>query len=142
VTPTLRPRAPRRPPCSGWNRVSFWANAISNEAIRRFLIATFERPISKGAFWERLSRNRLKGILYDLMGRLMSRLSSVTRIGEKLMHQLGVSALYLVDSSSITLWDGVCESYPGTHMHAAIKWHACFDLLLGQIRLSPPWSKR
>ncbi len=32
------------------------------EAIRRFLIATFKRPISKGAFWERLSRNRLKGV--------------------------------------------------------------------------------
>lgn len=43
------------------------------EAIRRFLIATFEKPISKGAFWERLSRNRLKGILHDLMERLMNR---------------------------------------------------------------------
>lgn len=103
------------------------------EAIRRFLIATFERPISKGAFWERLSRNRLKGILHDLMGRLMSRLSSVTRIGEKLLHQLGVSALYLVDSSSITLGDDACESYPGTRTPAAIKWHACFDLLLGRM---------
>jgi hypothetical protein len=103
------------------------------EAIRRFLIATFERPISKGAFWERLSRNRLKGILYDLMGRLMSRLSSGARIREKLMHELGVSALYLVDSSSITLWDGACESYPGTRTHAAIKWHACFDLLSGHM---------
>jgi hypothetical protein len=103
------------------------------EAIRRFLIATFERPISKGAFWERLSRNRLKGILYDLMGRLMSQLSSGARIREKLMHELGVSALYLVDSSSITLWDGACESYPGTRTHAAIKWHACFDLLSGHM---------
>lgn len=103
------------------------------EAIRRFLIATFERPISKGAFWERLSRNRLKEILHDLIGRLMNRLSSETRIGEELVHQLVVSAIYLVDSSSITLRDGACESYPGTRTHAAIKWHACFDLLSGRM---------
>jgi hypothetical protein len=41
----------------------------------------------------------------------MNRLSSATRIGEEIVHQLVVSAIYLVDSSSITLRDGACESY-------------------------------
>jgi len=32
----------------------------SLEAMRRFMMATFGLSISQGAFWERLSRNRLK----------------------------------------------------------------------------------
>jgi hypothetical protein len=105
------------------------------EAIRRFMIATFAIALSKGAFWERLSRDRLQGILYDVAGQLMSRLSSRVRIGEDLVRQLGVSAIYLVDSSSLTLGDGARESFPGTRTRAAIKWHACFELLSGHL----PW---
>jgi len=31
------------------------------------MINTFDISISKGAFWERLSRNRLKNILHEIL---------------------------------------------------------------------------
>lgn len=104
------------------------------EAIRRFMIGRFEVSISKGAFWERLSGQRLKEHLHALLAQLMSQLSAQAMVGEKLLKGLGVSGLYLIDSSSVSLWDGARESHPGTWTWAAIKWHACLDLLSGQTR--------
>lgn len=104
------------------------------EAMRRFMIGHFEVSISKGAFWERLSGQRLKTQLHEVLGQLMSGLTAQAVVGEKLLKGLGVSAIYLIDSSSVTLWDGASESHPGTRTWAAIKWHACVDLLSGQTR--------
>ena len=104
------------------------------EAIRRFMIGRFEVSISKGAFWERLSGQRLNAQLHEVLAQLMSRLSAQAVVGEQLLKGLGVSTIYLIDSSSVSLWDGASETHPGTRTWAAIKWHACIDLLSGQTR--------
>jgi hypothetical protein len=109
------------------------AKRFGLETIRRFMISTFKVRISKGAFWERLSRNRLKNLLYGLVFELMNRLRATVMVGEEILSKLGVSSIELMDSSSITLWDGASESYPGTRTNAGIKWHACFDLLAGKM---------
>jgi len=105
----------------------------SIESIRRFMIYTFEVRISKAAFWERLSRNRLKNILKDLLADLIKKTPSLAIVGEEILDKLNVSSILLVDSSSITLWDGAKKSYPGSRSFAGIKWHACFNLLSGKM---------
>lgn len=104
------------------------------EAIRRFLIGQYSISISKGAFWERLSGRRLKTQLYAVLGELMSRLTREVVAGQALLKALKVEGIYLLDSSTVTLWHGARQAYPGTWTTAAIKWHACFDLLSGQLR--------
>ena len=105
----------------------------SIEAIRRFMINTFEIHISKGAFWERLSRKRFKNILHDVLADLIKKIPSLALVGEEVLDKLKVTSILLIDSSSITLWDGAKESYPGTRTFAGIKWHACFNLLSGKM---------
>ena len=104
----------------------------SLEAIRRFMINTFEVNISKGAFWERLSRKRLKNMLHDILADLIKNIPSVAVVGEQILVKLNVTSIFLIDSSSITLWDGAKKSFPGTRTTAGIKWHACFNLLSGK----------
>ncbi len=105
----------------------------SLEAIRRFMICMFGISISKGAFWERLSRERLKNILRDILADLIKKIPSVALAGEEILNKLKVTSILLIDSSSITLWDGAQNSYPGTRTLAGIKWHACFNLLSGKM---------
>jgi hypothetical protein len=89
------------------------------------------QDISRSAFWERLSRTRLKNYLKRVVGELMSQMSRSASIGTELLDQLGVSAIRIIDSSSISLWDGAKKTFPGTRTTAGIKWHACFNLLTG-----------
>jgi len=46
---------------------------------------------------------------------------------------LGVTAIWLVDSSSVKLWASAKNHVPGTRTAAGIKWHASFDLLTGML---------
>jgi len=57
----------------------------------------------------------------------------LTIVGEDILDKLKVSSILLVDSSSISLWDGAKKSYPGSRSFAGIKWHACFNLLSGKM---------
>ena len=107
------------------------SKTFSLEAIRRFIKTTFEKEIGRSAFWERLSRQRLKNILKTLIARLVRDLSTTAFFGADILMQLRVDAIWLIDSSSITLWDGAADEFPGTRTYAGIKWHACFDLLSG-----------
>lgn len=104
----------------------------SLEAIRRFMINTFEIRMSKGAFWERLSRKRFKNMLHEILADLIQKVPSIAVVGDEILAQLKVTSILLIDSSSITLWDGSKKSYPGTRTAAGIKWHACFNLLSGK----------
>ena len=105
----------------------------SIESIRRFMIYTFGVRISKGAFWERLSRKRFRNILQTILADLIKKMPSLAIIGEEILDKLKVSSILLIDSSSITLWDGAKKSYPGSRSYAGIKWHACFNLLSGKM---------
>ncbi len=66
--------------------------SASLEAMRRFMIATFGIHISKGAFWERLSRNRLKKILSHTLADLIKKIPSVTVIGKEILDKLKVTS--------------------------------------------------
>jgi len=63
----------------------------------------------------------------------MTQLSGGMLIGPEILPLLGVSGVFLVDSSSFTLWGGAKNDYPGTFTTAGIKWHACFNLLSGKL---------
>lgn len=106
---------------------------FSLEAIRRNLISKLDMSIGKSSFWERLSRKRLKDFLKAVLGMLLTRLASPIMFGENILATLKVTAIHLVDSSSITLWDGAKDDFPGTRTHAGIKWHTCFDLFSGKM---------
>lgn len=104
------------------------------EAMRRFLISRFEVSISKGAFWERLSGQRLKTMLEEVLAELMTRLSCQAVSDLRGLSQLKVKGIYLLDSSTLSLCQGARHTYPGAWTTAAVKWHACFELLSGQLR--------
>lgn len=107
------------------------SKTFSLEAIRRHMKAQLNQDISRSAFWERLSRDRLKKYLKAVVAELMSRMSTSALIGTELLRSLGVGGIWLVDSSSISLWDGAKAAFPGTRTEAGIKWHASFNLLTG-----------
>ena len=107
------------------------SKTFSLEAIRRSMMGHLNKEIKRSGFWERLSRARLKKHLRAVVGELMDRFKSSMGVGEGILAQLGVSAIWLVDSSSITLSAEAKKAYPGTRTAAAIKWHASFDLMSG-----------
>lgn len=107
------------------------SKTFSLEAIRRHMKEQVNKDISRSAFWERLSRQRLKNYLKAMVAELMTQLSTSALIGTHLLSQLGVCGIWLVDSSSISLWDGAKSAFPGTRTAAGIKWHASVDLLTG-----------
>lgn len=107
------------------------SKSVSLEAIRRHIVARFGKKTSRSAFWERLSRDRLKNILKEMISQLIVDFSTAAVLGTNILTLLGVSAVLLIDSSSMTLWDGSAENFPGTRTFAGIKWHGCFDLFSG-----------
>ena len=107
------------------------SKTFSLEAIRRSMMAHLNKSISRSAFWERLSGNRLKKHLREVVAELMSQLTTSVSVGQGILKKLDVSAIWLVDSSSITLLTGAKNTYPGTHTKASIKWHAGFDIMTG-----------
>ncbi|MCP4258748.1 MAG: IS4 family transposase [Planctomycetes bacterium] len=107
------------------------SKTFSLEAIRRHMKAQLNQDISRSAFWERLSRDRLKKYLKAVVAELMSQMSTSALISTELLRSLRVDGIWLVDSSSISLWDGAKASFPGTRTEAGIKWHASFNLLTG-----------
>ncbi len=116
------------------------SKTFSLEAIRRFMLSQLQTRISRSAFWERLSRKRLQRFLSEVVAELMGKLTASVLRGEQILEQLGVSSIQLVDSSSITLWDGAKKDYPGTRSTAGIKWHLAWDILSGAMcwfRITP-----
>ena len=103
------------------------------EAIRRFMKAHLNKEISRSAFWERLSRDRLKNCLRGVVAELMVTLTSSVTIGYQILKPLGVTDIWVVDSSSITLWARAKNHFPGTRTAAGIKWHTAFNVLTGMM---------
>ncbi len=103
----------------------------SLESIRREMKNNLNKDIKRSAFWERLAGNRTKAYLKSIVAKLMNQFSSTLLMGNNILKQLNVSAIWIVDSSTITLRDGAKGSYPGSGSAAGIKWHACFDALSG-----------
>lgn len=109
------------------------STTFSLEAIRRFMKAHLNKEISRSAFWERLSRDRLKNCLRGVVAELMVTLTSSVTIGHQILKQSGVTDIWVVDSSFITLWTRAKNHFPGTRTAAGIKWHTAFNVLTGMM---------
>ncbi len=105
------------------------SKTFSLESIRRTMQNYLNKKISRSAFWERLSRERLKQYLRGVVAELMSELTTTVLVGNQILKPLGVAAIFVIDSSTITLWESAKDRFPGTGAAAGIKWHACFDVL-------------
>jgi hypothetical protein len=102
--------------------------------IRRFMMAETNTYISRGAFWERLAGNRFKKIMESLVEKLMSNTIGLALTASDILCLLKVTGILLIDSSIIRLSDEARRKFPGTRSKAGIKWHACFNLLSGQLK--------
>ena len=69
-----------------------------------------------------------------VLGEVMKRVCAVSLLDAELPRRLGVKSVVLLDSSSITLWDGSRSRYPGTWTTAAMKWHVCWDVLAARVQ--------
>ena len=105
------------------------SKTFSLESIRRSMIDCLHKNISRSAFWERLSGKRLTRILRGLIEELMTQFSDTLKVNNGLLEKLGVTAIEVVDSSSITLSEKARDAFPGTRTKSSIKWHASFNLL-------------
>ena len=106
----------------------------SLESIRRHLKAITGENIARSSFWERLATKRTHKYLQQLAEILMKTLSEKMQVTSSLLETLKVKGIYLIDSSTITLWDGAKDALPGTFFTAGIKWHACFNLITGALQ--------
>lgn len=107
------------------------SKTFSLESIRREMKSHLGKNISRSAFWERLAGNRTKNFLKETVARLMKQFSSMQLTGGNFLKKLNVSAIWVIDSSTITLKDGAKKYFQGTGSAAGIKWHACFNVLSG-----------
>lgn len=68
-----------------------------------------------------------KKLLIEIMGTMKGTLL----VGEKILRQLGVHGVYVVDSTTITLPDWAALHFPGTGSDAAVKWHTVLNVFSG-----------
>ena len=102
-------------------------NALSFESTRRDLILQTGTPISRSAFWERLSTNRLFQILVDIFARMTCLLSKKTKCDDTLLQALGVEGISLFDASIVTLPEQAKKDFSGTFTESGLKLHLEMD---------------
>jgi hypothetical protein len=105
----------------------------SLDAIRRNLKNLCQQDISRSSFWERLSRKRLTQFLNKAIIELLKQFGTSLVGGGNLLERLNITGILVIDSSSFTLWDGSKDSFPGVSTTAGVKFHACFDILTGEL---------
>jgi len=106
---------------------------FSLEAIRRKIMGLLDVEIPRSSFWDRLSTKSLTTHLQNLLGHFMGTMEIPLLRGQTLLTALNVKSIYLIDSTSISLWDNLKKLFPGTRTTAGVKWHACFNLLTGML---------
>jgi hypothetical protein len=121
----------------------------SLNALRRSVMNSLGKKLSRGGFWERISTDRIFNFMILLVQ------SSIQQMGEvfipsnqlkALASVLKVKGILVLDSTSISLPEIAGAIFPGPRNNVApavIKWHNCFDLFGGCIKwfdLSPGTS--
>jgi hypothetical protein len=102
--------------------------------IRRQFASSLGVFLARSSFWERLSTKRLTEFLTQSIRELVANLASKQNMGVEILALLQVSAIYLLDSSSVTLPKEAKPSFPAPRNNvvpAAVKWHLCWNLLSG-----------
>lgn len=105
-------------------------------SLRRSIIGHTNTQMSRGTFWERMATKRLVDILTFLVTTLMARFAIQVGVAIPLLEQLGVTAIYLLDSSSVSLPEGAAKNYPAPRKNvvpASVKWHFLFNVLDGNM---------
>lgn len=77
----------------------------SIESIRKSMKDHLGKGIKRSSFWERLASNQLKKHLHMIIAELIEQFNSTFSIGKDILTLLNVSAIILLDSSTITLID-------------------------------------
>ena len=110
------------------------SKTFSLESIRRSVNSATGSPISRSAFWEKLSSKRLSRILSAALNDTTQLLSYNCGINSDLMQALGISGLSFFDSTSVTLREKAKEYFDGTFTASAIKFHLESDGFSGAIK--------
>lgn len=109
-------------------------NGRSIANLRRQLNSSLGVLLARSSFWQRLSSKRMTSFLCHAIRDLVQNLGGKLRINQDILEKLGVRAVYLHDSSSVTLLDGAKGDFPAPRNNvapAALKWHLCLNLFSG-----------
>lgn len=106
-------------------------------SLRRGLIELSSVSLQRGAFWERLATKRLFFLLCTSVQRLIQHLAGKHGGGRRLLQQLKVKSILILDASTITLTKKRASAHfpaPPNNGPAGIKWHICLNALSGVIK--------
>lgn len=106
---------------SGDNKV------FSLESIRRELMLMTGNTISRSAFWERLTTNRLFRMLVEIFSKLVGLLSNQSQCDNTLLRALDVEGISLFDASVVTLPEAAATDFGATFSEAGLKLHLEMD---------------
>jgi hypothetical protein len=102
--------------------------------LRRTLIGSLGESVARSSFWQRLGSKRLTGILSQVIKQLVNSLSSEIAINRDILAKIGVTDVFIHDSSSVTLPPSAKKDFPAPRSNvikASIKWHLCLNLFTG-----------
>lgn len=103
-------------------------------SIRRIVMNITGKRISRGTFWERLATERLRRFLRRILEKMMEQQLKSSGVFKRLLKRLGVTTVYLLDSSSCSLPDDAQKEFPAPRNNvapAAVKIHFLLDLFGG-----------
>lgn len=94
----------------------------------------FDLEIGRSAFNERLTTSSLVKNLQIALAVLMSLCVSKNEKVSDLLKKIGVSEIIGIDSSMVSLWDGLRNHFKGTFMTSAVKLHMAINLVSGAVK--------
>jgi len=106
--------------------------SFSLESIRRELMLMTGKEISRSAFWERLTTNRLFGMLVKIFSKISNMLPTHSISSDKILKKLEVEGISLFDASTVTLPDDAKKSFPGAFTESGLKLHLEMDANTGR----------
>jgi hypothetical protein len=110
---------------------------MSIASLRRSVMAESLVSVARSSFWQRLASPRLTQKIQQSSLKLASTFKG-KNLYPDLEKSVGVTQIFLLDSSSITLKNAAKHVFPGCRTNvapAAIKWHVLFDFTKSEI----PW---
>ncbi len=102
--------------------------------LRRQFASSLGQILARSSFWQRLSSKRLTSFLTQSIREIVSKIAVELDVAIDILSILGVKAVYLIDSSSVTLPKDAKGDFPAPRSNvipAAVKCHFCWNLLSG-----------
>lgn len=91
--------------------------------------------ICRSSFNSRLGTKSLVTQLTFVLGLIMEKIHEYQAIQgrDQIAKKLGVDVIIGIDSSMVSLWDGLSEHFKGTFMTASVKLHMAINLVTGAV---------